>query len=403
MDLNRDNIRKIRGLIVFTLLVLVGLWNHSLLLEAIAFLFKIIFPFVLGAAIAFIFNVPMHFIEEKLFGRQKEAGKKWALKLARPLSLILTIIFVLSVISLVIFVVVPKLGGTFITLGKSIQDFVIRIQVWAVNFFNDNREIVSYINDIQFDWEKILNNIVSFFQKGAGSVLGSTFTVAKNIVSGMTTFVISFVFSCYILLQKERLDIQVRKILYAYLKKDYVKKALHVCSLTYKTFSSFLTGQCVEAVILGTLFVIVMSVLRLPYALLVGVLIAFTALIPIFGAFIGCVVGAFIIFMESPMQALIFVVVFLVLQQLEGNLIYPRVVGGSVGLPSIWVLAAVSIGGSLMGVVGMLIFIPIVSVVYALFRTNVYNQLERKGLQVDSSSGELKEKKEKEPSAEKQK
>ena len=153
---------------------------------------------------------------------------------------------------------------------------------------------------------------------------------------------------------------------------------MEVCSLTSKTFSSFLAGQCVEALILGTMFFVVMSIINMPYALLVGVLIAFTALIPIFGAFIGCFVGAFLILMVDPLQALIFVIMFLVLQQIEGNFIYPKVVGSSVGLPSIWVLAAVTIGGSLMGVVGMLIFIPIVSVIYTLFRSSVYKRLRKK-------------------------
>ena len=153
---------------------------------------------------------------------------------------------------------------------------------------------------------------------------------------------------------------------------------MEVCSLTSKTFSSFLAGQCVEALILGTMFFVVMSIINMPYALLVGVLIAFTALIPIFGAFIGCFVGAFLILMVDPLQALIFVIMFLVLQQIEGNFIYPKVVGSSVGLPSIWVLAAVTVGGSLMGVVGMLIFIPIVSVIYTLFRSSVYKRLGKK-------------------------
>lgn len=167
-------------------------------------------------------------------------------------------------------------------------------------------------------------------------------------------------------------------MLFAFVRKGRAEAALEVLALTYKTFSSFLTGQCVEALILGSMFVIAMTLLRLPYALLTGIVIAFTALIPIFGAFIGCAVGAFLIFMVSPVQALIFIVLFLVLQQIEGNLIYPHVVGNSVGLPSIWVLAAVSIGGSLMGIVGMLIFIPLMSVFYALFREVVYIKLRQK-------------------------
>ena len=166
--------------------------------------------------------------------------------------------------------------------------------------------------------------------------------------------------------------------MYAFLTEKRVEWCLEVCSLTAKSFSSFLTGQCVEALILGMMFFIVMSILNMPYTLLVAVLIAFTALIPIFGAFIGCIIGAFLILMVDPFQALIFVIMFLILQQIEGNLIYPKVVGASVGLPSIWVLAAVTIGGNLMGIVGMLIFIPIVSVIYTLFRASVYKRLRKK-------------------------
>ena len=159
-----------------------------------------------------------------------------------------------------------------------------------------------------------------------------------------------------------------------------MKKVLDVCSLSYRTFANFVTGQCLEAVILGTMFFVSMTLLRFPYAMLIGILIAFTALIPIFGAFIGCVVGTFLSLVVDPMRGLAFIVLFLVLQQVEGNLIYPHVVGNSVGLPSIWVLVAVTVGGSLMGVVGMLIFIPLTSVVYALFRQTVYKKLKERNI-----------------------
>ena len=175
---------------------------------------------------------------------------------------------------------------------------------------------------------------------------------------------------------------QARKLLFAYLKKERTEEILRICSLTHRTFTNFLTGQCLEAVILGVMFFITMTILRFPFAVLVGVLIAFTALIPIFGAFVGCAVGTFLILTVNPPQALAFIVLFLVLQQIEGNLIYPHVVGGSVGLPSIWVLAAVSLGGSLFGIVGMLVFIPIVSVLYALLKENVHDRLEKKQIDV---------------------
>ena len=210
-------------------------------------------------------------------------------------------------------------------------------------------------------------------------------------MSGVTTFVIAFVFACYILLQKEKLRVQVRKVMYAFLSEKRVEWCLEVSSLTARSFSNFLTGQCVEAMILGMMFFIAMTIFNMPYAMLVGVLIAFTALIPIFGAFIGCVIGAFLILMVDPLQALGFVIMFLVLQQIEGNLIYPKVVGSSVGLPSIWVLAAVTVGGSLMGVVGMLIFIPIVSVVYNLFRASVYKRLRKKHRDIRTAEREKAE------------
>lgn len=389
MNLNKENLKKIRGLIVFTVILLIALWNYSLILDVLGQGVGIVYPFLLGGAIAFVINVPMSFFEEKLFQNQMMKNKKVAQRLARPISLIITLILVVSVIGLVVFGVLPKLGDTFISIGKGIQSFMPKAQSWAEEIFHNNKEIKEWLDSLTLDWDKIINEVVKFFTSGASSVLGSTFVVARRIASGITTFVIAFVFACYILLQKEKLNIQIRKVMYAYMKEDLVKKVLDVCSLSYRTFSNFLTGQCLEAVILGTMFVICMGILQMPYAMLIGVLIAFTALIPIFGAFIGCVVGAFLILTVAPMKALVFVIMFLILQQIEGNLIYPRVVGSSVGLPSIWVLAAVSIGASLMGIVGMLVFIPIVSVLYALLRRDVYEHLEKKGIAVDRESGEI--------------
>ena len=382
MDLNKENIKKIKELILFTILVLVALWNYKLLFSGVKFLGKVILPFAIGGAIAFILNVPMNFIERKLFAEAKKEKKRWALKWARPASFMLALGFVLGIISLVVFVVVPELGRTIMNLGKTLQEVIPQVQVWASNMFHDNPELVSYINGLEFEWDKILGNVVSFLKNGAGSVLGGTVEAAKNIISGVSTFFIAFVFACYVLFQKETLNIQVRKLMYAFLPEDWTDIFIALGSVTYRTFSSFLAGQCVEAVIIGAMFFVVMSIFNFPYAMLISVLIAFTALIPVFGAFIGCGVGAVLILLVDPMKGLIFVVMFLVLQQIEGNFIYPHVVGNSVGLPSMWVLAAVSVGGSLMGVVGMLIFIPIVSVIYTLLRGIVNRRLKEKKIKV---------------------
>ena len=377
MNLDKESIKKLRQLIVFTIVILIAFWNYAIIFEWIGLAFGIIFPFLLGGAIAFVLNVPMSFLEEKIFRNKYLKDKKVANKLARPVCLVLTIAIVIGVVVLVMFVVIPELTRTVISLGMTIRDFVPEAQRFLDELFKNNNEISKWLNSLNLNVDKLVDGAISFFQNGVGDVLNSTMSAIGSIVSGVATFVIAFVFACYVLLQKEKLRVQVTKVLYAFLPEKRVEWCLEVCSLTAKSFSSFLTGQCVEALILGTMFFIVMSVLNMPYALLVAVLIAFTALIPIFGAFIGCVVGAFLILMVNPLQALIFVIMFLILQQIEGNLIYPKVVGASVGLPSIWVLAAVTIGGNLMGIVGMLIFIPIVSVVYTLFRASVYKRLRK--------------------------
>lgn len=380
MNLNKENMRKLKELILFTIIILIALWNYRLLFEWIGIAFRIILPFILGGGIAFILNIPMSFLEEKIFKNRHLKDKKIAQKLARPVCLVLTLAIVIGVVVLVMFVVIPELTNTVLSLGKTIQTFIPEAQRFLEELFTDNKneEIQAWIENLNLNAGQLTDSIMSFFQNGAGNVLNSTMSAIGSIVSGVTTFVIAFVFSCYVLLQKEKLSVQVKKVIYAFFSDKRAEWMFEVGSLASKAFSSFFTGQCVEALILGCMFFIVMSILSMPYTLLISVLIAFTALIPIFGAFIGCFVGAFLILMVDPMQMLIFVVTFLILQQIEGNLIYPKVVGSSVGLPSIWVLAAVTIGGSLMGIVGMLIFIPIVSVVYTLFRASVYKHLQKK-------------------------
>lgn len=374
MDLNKKNMKNLMILIVFAVLVLVGVQRIENLAAGFVFLMRIVFPFILGGAMAFILNIPMHFLEGRVFAKAKKK------KLVRPVSLVLSILFVVAILQIVLVVVIPEIAATFASISKNIEAFLPKLEQWLTEAFPDSEQLELWINSLEFNWDKILQSAVNFLKNGAGNVLSSTVTVAKTVINSLMNFFVGFVFACYILLQKEKLSVQVKKVLYAFLPRHAVEKTLQVAALSYKTFSSFVTGQCLEAVILGTMFFVSMSVLRFPYALLVGVLIAFTALIPIFGAFIGCVLGTFLILVSNPVQAIGFVILFFVLQQVEGNLIYPHVVGGSVGLPSIWVLVAVTVGGSLMGVVGMLIFIPLSSVLYALFKGWVHKRLEDRGI-----------------------
>ena len=379
MDLNKKSMKKIRELIVFTAILVVALWKFDTVLEGAKNIWGILFPFVLGGAIAFVINVPMSFLEKKIFGKTKD-GNKVGKKLARPISLLLTIILAVGVIALVMFGVIPQLTRTMGSLMISIANFVPQMQNWIREFSHNNQDIMKLVNQVQFNPDQAIKWGISILGSGAGNMMNTTMSAVGSIVSGFATFFIAFSFACYILFQKEKLYVQIRKVFFAFIPKQKAEAFLKICSLTYQTFANFLTGQCVEAVILGSMFVVTLSILKMPYALLIGTLIAFTALIPIFGAFIGCAVGCFLIFMVSPKQAILFIIVFLILQQIEGNLIYPHVVGGSVGLPSIWVLAAVTIGGNLMGIVGMLIFIPLVSVLYTIFREFVYLRLKEKNI-----------------------
>ena len=374
MDLNKKNMKNLMILIVFAVLVLVGVQRIENLAAGFVFLMRIVFPFILGGAMAFILNIPMHFLEGRVFAKAKKK------KLVRPVSLVLSILFVVAILQIVLVVVIPEIAATFASISKNIEAFLPKLEQWLTEAFPDSEQLELWINSLEFNWDKILQSAVNFLKNGAGNVLSSTGPVAKTVINSLMNFFVGFGFASYILLQKEKLSVQVKKVLYAFLPRHAVEKTLQVAALSYKTFSNFVTGQCLEAVILGTMFFVSMSVLRFPYALLVGVLIAFTALIPIFGAFIGCVLGTFLILVSNPVQAIGFVILFFVLQQVEGNLIYPHVVGGSVGLPSIWVLVAVTVGGSLMGVVGMLIFIPLSSVLYALFKGWVHKRLEDRGI-----------------------
>lgn len=383
MQLDKETIRKLQGLIVFTLVILVGLLKFNVVLDAAGFVLHILFPFLLGGAIAFVLSVPMNRIDKRLFGKAKEGSKLD--KASAPLSLVITLVLVLAILSLVVIVVLPELAGTIAMLGKTLPEKVPVLLKKVELLFDNNPELILYIEKLEasLNWEEILNQLVTFFRVGANTMLDSTISVATGIVSGVGTFFIAFVFACYILLQQPFLKRQMTKLFFAYLKEKQAHEVLRICSLTYRTFSNFLTGQCMEAVILGVMFFIAMTIFRFPFALLVGVLISFTALIPIFGAFIGCGIGAFLILTVDPKQALFFVIMFLIIQQIEGNLIYPKVVGGSIGLPAIWVLAAVSLGGSLFGVVGMLVFIPIVSVLYTLLKENVKKRLDEKQIKIE--------------------
>ena len=380
MQLDKENMKKIRWLIAFAILLYLGVQNLHIVISTVRVLLGFLFPFIIGFGIAFILNIPMKFIEHHLFGRVLKQEKKTAQKLARPVSLVLSICFVICIIVIVMLVVVPELGATFVNIAKKIEENIPVFQKWIDNVFGNNPEVVKWAQSLDIEPGKIIDSVLGVLKNGVNNIVSSTVSITMGLLTTAMNVSIGFVFACYVLLQKEKLLQQIKKAMYAMFPEKPVRYLTHVWNLANRIFSSFITGQCIEAVILGSMFFVSMTILHFPYAMLVGVLISFTALIPLFGGIIGCWVAFFLILMISPVKAVLFLGLFLILQQIEGNLIYPHVVGGSVGLPSIWVLVAVTLGGSLMGIAGMLIFIPTVSVIYTLFREWVYARLEKKQL-----------------------
>lgn len=378
MEISKQTRRYLIEVLAFAILFYCGVNHFDIVIKGFQFIVGIIMPFLIGAVIAFIFNVPMKLIERNLF----ESNPKFR-KSKRALAYLVTLVLVTGIIVLALVVVIPELGNTVMMLVKQIPVALAQMQVWLNRLSEQWPALEPAIAELNIDWASISETAVDFVQSIASSLLSSGVGFFSGVANGLVTFVIAFTFSIYLLLQKEKLTSQAKQIMYALFPDKVTERVIKVARLSNQIFSSFLSGQCLEAVILGALFVVAMTIFRMPYAMLIGIVIAITALIPMIGAFVGCVIGILLIVMVNPIQAVWFLVLFLVLQQLEGNLIYPHVVGGSIGLPSIWVLAAVTIGGNMFGIVGILLFIPLCSVLYTLFREFIKERLHKKNVPED--------------------
>lgn len=380
----KDKLKNAWPFLVVGTLLIILYWvldNLPTIGNGLSSLISLFMPFIMGGVIAFIFNVPMRCIERHIFTKEKYNTPKIRL-LRRTISFILTLLIILAVIITTILVVVPQLATTIADIVSTVPDAATNFSNWLLERLAEYPQIEEKIKSISIDWNQIFKSISSFMSNGIiGKLINGGIGAVSGIISGVTSFFIGFVFSVYILFQKEKLSRQIKKIMYATLPDTATETIIRVAKLADSTFANFLSGQCMEAVILGTMFVISMSILRMPYALLIGVVIAVTALVPIVGAFMGCIIGVILIGINNPLQALAFIALFLILQQIEGNLIYPHVVGNSVGLPGMWVLVAVTIGGNLFGIMGMLTFIPICSVAYALLREFINNRLKKRNIE----------------------
>ena len=342
-------------------------------------LLDILSPFFIGGCFAFIANVPMRFFENKLTRIQN-------LGLRRAAALVLTFIAILIVLGGVVLLLIPQLKETIELLVPAVYEFILRAEAYINNFLLENPDMMSFLQSSggdAVDWSALVQKAVGFLGDSVTTILLGAVTTIGSVASFAMDFFVAIVFAVYCLFQKETLARQGRKILYAFTKEKFADKTIHILRLSNSTFSNFLSGQCIEVCILGGMIAVAMAILKMPYIPLVSVLVAVTAFIPIVGAWAGCVVGAFFMLVNDPMQAVWFVVMFLVVQQIEGNLIYPKVVGNSIGLSGMWVIAAISIGGDLFGVVGMLLMIPFASVLQTILREEVAVRLSKNVINPD--------------------
>lgn len=367
--ITKDNKKEIIKIICFAVVLIFAFIHIKEIWNFLGFLIKLLMPFIIGIVIAFVLNILINLIEKKLLNKSKMSNKS-----KRTISLILSLAIIFTFIIILLLLIIPQLKNT-------VELFVDNMPMYEENV----KELLDKFNidpNIVVEIEEGVKNFgdvaIDFIKNNSDKILEITLGVATNVISVIVNFVIAVVFAIYLLAQKEKLLLQLNKVLRAYFPTSKVSKIRDIAKLSNRICASFVSGQCLEAVIIGVLCFIGMLILGIPYAATISVLIGVTALIPVYGAFIGTIVGAFLIFMVSPIKALIFVIFILILQQFEGNLIYPKVVGKSVGLPGIWVFVAVTIGASLAGVIGMLVSVPIASICYSIIATDVNYRTEAK-------------------------
>lgn len=366
MELNKKNIKRILLLVACAIILYWGLNNLSTLGKLLGSFFSLFSPLLIGVGIAYVMNLLLKAIERLWDMALKKAPELWRVKLKRPICLTATMLLFLGIIFAIFFILIPRLEEAGSTLIANVPGYITQIQNWwgsLVDFAAGHGVTLPELSMNVEDATKFISKILS---SDSSNVVNTTIDITTSILGALVNILLALVFSVYMLAQKETLISQSRRLLLAALPRKAGQRTMHILKLTNNAFSSFVTGQVTEAFILGSLCCIGMLILRLPYALPVSVIISFTSLIPIFGAWIGAATGAFLIVFVSPIKALTFLIFLLILQQVEGNLIYPKVVGKSVGLPGLWVLAAVTIGGGIFGMLGMLLGVPICSVIYAL-------------------------------------
>lgn len=380
-----------KKIVIYFLLVAVlvlAVVKFNVLLAFAGKLWKVAFPLVLGAVMAYILNIIMSRLEKIYFPKSKS---KFVNRTRRFVCIFLSLFLIALIFFMIFRLVIPELVDTITLMGRWIPIGMVRVQEFLAENSGQIPVFREWVSELRLDWQAVEQKVIQYLTHGVSDIVGSTISLVGAIGSGITNFVIALIFSIYILANKEKLGRQISRLGAAYCKPSFINKVRGILKVADETFSSFIVGQCTEAVILGALCIVGMSIFQFPYAPMVGTFIGATALIPVVGAYLGGAVGFIMILTVSPLQAVLFLVFLVVLQQLEGNIIYPRVVGSSVGLPGIWVLAAVTIGGGISGVGGMLLGVPLAATIYKLIKEDVRKRVPEK-----QNKEEIKEEKDKE-------
>lgn len=380
-------------LITYAIVLAYVFLNLDTVWNVVVTIIDLIKPFIIGICIAFVLNIPMKFFEEKVVGKLTKEKSK----LKRPLSLIITIVVLVGLIIGLMTFVIPQLAESCSTLVKNVPEYVDSLEKFMNKNINSKELLSSDV--IEEVYNKILSmgqNIIKIIGQVAGTIVSHALDITMGVTSTIINIVMAFIVSIYILLSKEKLSNQIKKILYAYMKKENVIKFLKVSKIANIKFTNFVRSQVIEACILGLLCFIGMKICSMPYALLISTIIGVTALVPIFGAFVGAILSGFIVLMVSPIKVILFAIIFVVIQQIEGNLIYPFVVGNSIGLSALWVLFAITVGGNAFGVVGMLIGVPLFGVLYTLISITTNKRLEKRNINIEEIEKEIEDEVEKE-------
>lgn len=396
--MDKNEIKRLTFIAALAIAVCVIVQRFSIFVHLAGIALGALKPLIMGCIIAYIFNIVMTYFESRYFPK---STSKFVSLSRRPVSLVLSFAITAAIIFMVMYIVIPEISGAFGVLYDEIPPFFILVRDFVIEKLNEYPEIQEQIGSVEFDWAAIAEKLTNIVTTGLAGILSSALGIIGGITATVTNIVLALIFAIYLLLRKDKLFRDINRMRKAYFSKAFNERASRVFHTANDTFRSFFVGQFVEAIILGTLCFIGMSILRLPYAAMSGTLVGVTAFIPIVGAFLGAGISAFIILTVNPMQAVIFVIFLIILQQLEGNVIYPKVVGSSVGLPGIWVLAAVTVGGGLYGVFGMVLGVPMAATLYKLW----FEKLERKEkeLGIAVSDGEAPVKKIKDKKKEKEK